>query len=140
MAKKKYVYPFSYLYRSSNNWRKMHKLPMRRGSVSELHKHPKEYKNQCPICKSRKYEYTSESEPGWGTVEQHGSCRHCGYVIEQAYSHPYGDLSTIRKGWKDFGGIYHPKDSRKHKRVYRKLGIKFLNNRRDPYTGGKEFR
>ncbi len=40
----------------------------------------------CPICGSNDYEYISFSEDYFGTVERHGSCERCGYLVEQAYS------------------------------------------------------
>ena len=40
----------------------------------------------CPMCKSKTFDYVSYSEFGWGTVEQHGFCHRCGFVVEQAYS------------------------------------------------------
>ena len=78
----------------------------------------------CPICESMTYEYCSYSEFGWGIVEQHGFCRRCGYVLEQAYSDAYDCFLDITKGFKKRDGVYVPKDVRKHKRIRRKLKIK----------------
>lgn len=79
---------------------------------------------QCPICKSKTFEYISWSEYGWGTVEQHGNCLRCGYVIEQAYSPEYECFADVKKGFKNHRGEYISKDVKKHKRVRRKLNIK----------------
>lgn len=37
--------------------------------------------DKCPICKTKTFEYCSYSEFGWGTVEQHGSCSRCGFIV-----------------------------------------------------------
>ena len=79
---------------------------------------------QCPICHSKAFEYTSYSEYGWGTVEQHGYCDRCGYIVEQAYSPVYEAFYDIKKGFKDCLGNYHPKNIKRHKRIRRKLNIK----------------
>ena len=55
----------------------------------------------CPICKSKTFDYYSYSEWGWGIVEQHGYCDKCGYVIEQAYSHSMEAFLDIKKGLKN---------------------------------------
>ena len=39
---------------------------------------------RCPICGVKAFDYFSMTECGWGTVEQHGECLRCGYIIEQA--------------------------------------------------------
>jgi RNA polymerase subunit RPABC4/transcription elongation factor Spt4 len=44
--------------------------------------------NVCPVCHSSKYKYQYWTEFGWGTVEQHGYCDQCGYIVDQAYSQP----------------------------------------------------
>ena len=79
---------------------------------------------ECPVCKSKTFEYVSYSEYEWGTVEQHGYCDRCGYVIEQAYSPVYDAFIDIKRGYKDYNGNYHPKDVKRHKRIRRKHGIK----------------
>jgi hypothetical protein len=78
----------------------------------------------CPICRSKTFDYTSYSEYGWGTVEQHGYCSRCGYIVEQAYSSVYDAFHDIKRGFKDHRGNYHPKDVKRHKRIRRKQGIK----------------
>ena len=78
---------------------------------------------KCPICGSKTYDYCSYLEFGWGIVEQHGFCRRCGYVLEQAYSDAYDCFLDIKKGFKRPDGVYVPKDVRKHKRIRRKLKI-----------------
>ena len=79
---------------------------------------------ECPICKSKTFEYVSYSEEFYGTVEQHGYCSRCGYRVEQAYSPVYDAFLDIKRGFKDYLGNYHPKDVKRHKRIRRKLGIK----------------
>lgn len=78
----------------------------------------------CPICKSKTFEYCSYSEYGWGIVEQHGNCNRCGYLIEQAYSPSCDCFWDVKKGFKDRFGKYYSKNVKKHKRIRRKLGIK----------------
>ena len=78
----------------------------------------------CPICKSKTFEYSYYSEYGWGIVEQHGNCNRCGYLIEQAYSPTNDCFWYIKKGFKNHFGKYYPKNVKKHKRIRRKLGIK----------------
>ena len=78
----------------------------------------------CPICGSKTFDYISYSEYGWGTVEQHGNCSRCGYIVEQAYSPVYDAFHDIKRGFKDAQGNYHPKDVKRHKRIRRKQGIK----------------
>ena len=80
----------------------------------------------CPICNAKTFDYTSYSEYGWGTVEQHGYCDRCGYIIEQAYSPAYEAFFDIKKGFKDYYGKYHSKNAKRHKRVRRKLDTKGL--------------
>ena len=79
---------------------------------------------KCPICKSKTFEYCSFSEYGFGTVEQHGYCDRCGYIVEQAYSPVYDAFYDIKKGFKDTFGRYHSKNVRRHRRIRRKLNIK----------------
>ena len=78
----------------------------------------------CPICASKTFDYVSYSEECYGTVEQHGYCDRCGYRIEQTYSPVYEAFLDIKKGFKDYYGIYHPKNVKRHKRIRRKLNIK----------------
>ncbi len=78
----------------------------------------------CPICGYKYFEYVSYSECGWGTVERHGHCEQCGYVVEQAYSDVYEAFWDIIKGYKDYKGNYHPKNVKKHRRVRRKLNVR----------------
>lgn len=80
-------------------------------------------KTICPICKSKTFNYVSYSEYGWGTVEQHGHCDRCGYVVEQAYSPVHDAFLDIKRGFKDAYGNYHPKNVKKHRRIRRKRGI-----------------
>lgn len=83
---------------------------------------------RCPICHSSKYKYQYWTEFGWGTVEQHGYCDQCGYIVDQAYSRPIsGHVLPIRKGSKRLDGIYIKKNIRKRKRYKRKFNIKYDN-------------
>ena len=79
---------------------------------------------ECPICKSKTFDYDSWSEYEYGIVEQHGYCHRCGYRVEQAYSPVYDAFIDIKRGFKDYYGKYHPKDVKRHKRIRRKRGIK----------------
>ena len=79
---------------------------------------------KCPICKSKTFEYISYSESGIGTIEQHGHCHRCGYIVEQAYSPVYSAFWDVKKGFKHPEGYYIPKNVKRHKRIRRKLGIK----------------
>ena len=78
----------------------------------------------CPICKSKTFEYISSSEYGIGTVEQHGLCHRCGYIVEQAYSSVYHAFWGVERGFKLLSGEYISKNIKKHKRIRRKHGIK----------------
>lgn len=69
------------------------------------------------------FNYVSYSEYDWGTVEQHGCCDRCGYIVEQAYSPVYEAFWDIKRGFKDAYGNYHPKNVKKHRRIRRKRGI-----------------
>ena len=75
---------------------------------------------ECPICHHNTFNYVSYSEYEWGTVEQHGYCDRCGFMVEQAYSSPFVCFSDRKKGFKDYKGIYHSKNVKKHKRARRK--------------------
>ena len=77
----------------------------------------------CPVCKSKTFEYVSYSE-SIGTVEQHGHCHRCGYIVEQAYSPVYDAFWDVNKGFKLPSGEYVPKNVKRHKRIRRKLNIK----------------
>ena len=79
---------------------------------------------ECPICKSKTFEYVSYSEYGWGIVEQHGHCHRCGYIVEQAYSPVYDAFWDIQRGFKLASGKYVPKNIKKHRRIRRKKNIK----------------
>lgn len=79
---------------------------------------------ECPICGSKTFEYFSCSEYGWGTVEQHGYCHRCGYIVEQAYSPVYEAFWDVKRGFRLPSGEYVPKNVKRHKRIRRKLGIK----------------
>ena len=79
---------------------------------------------ECPICKSKTFEYCSYSEESWGIVEQHGYCSRCGYTVEQAYSPVYEAFWDVKRGFKHQSGHYVPKNVKRHKRIRRKLGIK----------------
>ena len=48
---------------------------------------------ECPVC-GKENKYTSYSEWGFGTVEQHYYCDRCTYFLEQVYSHPVTGIST----------------------------------------------
>lgn len=76
---------------------------------------------ECPICHHNTFDYISYSEYEWGTtVEQHGYCDRCGYMVEQVYSPSFECFSDRKKGFKDCKGIYHAKNVKKHKRIRRK--------------------
>lgn len=78
---------------------------------------------ECPICKSKTFEYFSMSE--WlGTVEQHGYCSRCGYIVEQAYSPVYDAFWDVKRGFKHPSGKYVSKNVKRHKRIRRKKNIK----------------
>ena len=80
---------------------------------------------ECPICKSKTFEYVSYYEDGcWGTVEQHGHCHRCGYIVEQAYSPVYDAFWDIKKGFKHPTQGYIEKNVKRHKRIRRKKNIK----------------
>ena len=79
---------------------------------------------KCPICGSETFEYVSYSEECYGTVEQHGFCHRCGYIVEQTYSPVFEGFWDIKKGFKHPSGKYYPKNVKRHKRIRRKLGIK----------------
>lgn len=78
----------------------------------------------CPICKSKTFNYVSYSEYCIGIVEQYGDCDRCGYVVRQAYSPVYEAFWDVKRGFKHPNGYYVPKNVKKHKRIRRKLGIK----------------
>ncbi len=78
----------------------------------------------CPICKSKTFDYVFYTEECWGIVEQHGYCDRCGYTLEQAYSPVFEAFWDVERGFKHPGGYYVPKNVKKHKRIRRKLGIK----------------
>jgi len=83
----------------------------------------------CPFCGSDQYQYKYWAEEYWGIVEQHGYCDRCGYTIEQAYSAAIdGFMPDIKRGFKDFNGHYHPKNTRKRARIRRKYHIKKPDN------------
>ena len=50
----------------------------------------------CPICKRKTFDYVSFHE-AIGTVEQHGHCDSCGYVVEQCYSDTVDCFFDIKK-------------------------------------------
>ena len=79
---------------------------------------------ECPICKSETFEYISYSEYGIGTVEKHGLCHRCGYIVEQAYSPVFEAFWDVKRGFKHPTLGYIPRDVERHKRIRRKLGIK----------------
>ena len=90
-------------------------------------------KEKCPICGSSEYMYKYWTEFGWGTVEQHGRCKNCGYMIEQAYSEPIvGFERALRRGYQNkWDGKYYPADWRHIRRMRRKFGIKYGKNKDD---------
>lgn len=73
----------------------------------------------CPICGSNDYEYISFSEDCFGTVECHGSCERCGYLVEQVYSPIMEAYRDIKRGIKTRDG-YIEKNAKKHKRIRKK--------------------
>ena len=79
---------------------------------------------KCPVCHKNTFEYCSFSEYGWGIVEQHGYCKRCGYVVEQAYSSVLEGIQDIKRGFKLPNGLYVEKDIKRHKRIRRKLNVK----------------
>lgn len=79
---------------------------------------------KCPICDSISFEYEYWTDGYWGTVEQHGYCYRCGYVIEQAYTPCFEAFWDIKRGFKSPSGKYFPKNIKRHKRIRKKLGIK----------------
>ena len=79
---------------------------------------------KCPICNSKTFEYVSYSEFWIGTVEQHGYCHRCGYVVEQDYSPICKAFWDVKKGFKHPSGEYVSKNVKKHKRIRRKLNNK----------------
>lgn len=82
---------------------------------------------KCPICHANTFEYFSVSEFGFGLVEQHGYCDRCGFTIEQAYSPVYAGFCDVVRGFKKHNGEYVPKNTKRHRRVRRKLGIKNID-------------
>lgn len=81
--------------------------------------------NECPICKSKTFEYVCYRDYGWiDIVEQHGYCDNCGYVIEQAYSPVDEAFWDIKRGFKHPEKGYFKKNVKKHKRIRKKLKIK----------------
>lgn len=74
---------------------------------------------KCPICGSNEYRYDRYVEWGIGTVEQHGSCEKCGYIVEQAYTPVMEAYMDIKRGFKTVNG-YIKKDVRKHRRIRKK--------------------
>lgn len=81
-------------------------------------------KTICPICSSKTFNYVSYSEECYGTVEQHGHCDRCGYIVEQVYSPVYEAFWDVKRGFKLTNGKYIPKNVKRHKRIRRKLNIK----------------
>ena len=79
---------------------------------------------KCPICESKTFEYYSQSEYGWGIVEQHGYCHRCGYVVEQSYSSVYDAFWDVKRGFKLPSGKYVSKNVKRHKKIRRKLNVK----------------
>jgi hypothetical protein len=79
---------------------------------------------ECPICKSKTFEYVSYSEECHGVVEQHGFCHRCGYIVEQGYSPVYEAFWDTKRGFRRPDGRYIPKNVKKHKRIRRKKNIK----------------
>ena len=79
---------------------------------------------ECPICKTKTFEYFSYEEYGWGTVEQHGYCYRCGYTVEQAYSRVMEAFWDVKRGFKHPTLGYIPKNVKRHKRIRKKIGIK----------------
>lgn len=57
--------------------------------------------SECPVCKSKTFEYVCYCDYGWiGIYEEHGYCNNCGYVIEQAYSPVYEAFWDVKRGFK----------------------------------------
>lgn len=82
----------------------------------------------CPICKSDKWKYRCYTEFGWGIVEQHGYCSHCGYTVEQCYSDTIAGFELDQKRGKKYNGKWYGKNVRKRKRLKRKFNIKHTNS------------
>lgn len=82
----------------------------------------------CPICGYKDYKYEAYAEGCYGIVEQHCYCSRCGYTVEQAYSEPICgfNLDTLR-GYRDFSGKYHPKNTKMRARLRKKYNIKHSN-------------
>ena len=78
----------------------------------------------CPICGYKYFEYCSDSMWGWGTVEQHGYCERCGYIVEQAYSPIYEAFWDVIKGYQHPDGHYVSKNIKRHRRIRRKLNVR----------------
>ena len=81
-------------------------------------------KIECPICHAKTFDYVSYSEDPYGTIEQHGHCHRCGYIVEQAYSGVLEAFYDVKIGYKHPTLGYIPRDVERHKRIRRKLGIK----------------
>lgn len=77
----------------------------------------------CPMCGHNTYDYCSYHEGEWGVVEHHGECIRCGYFTEMCYSPVLKGIRDNKKGYRDYQGVYHPKDVKRHKRIRRKAGI-----------------
>ena len=82
---------------------------------------------KCPICNSSQYKYEKWSED-LGTVEQHGYCDTCGYIIEQSYSQVYDGFAITRQKGRKVNGEWYGKNTRKRKRMRRKYHIRHTPN------------
>ena len=82
---------------------------------------------KCPICGSETFEYVNYASEYWGTVEQHGNCSRCGYIVEQAYSPVYEAFWDVKKGFKHPTLGYIEKNVKRHKRIRRKKNIKNID-------------
>ena len=89
-------------------------------------------KPKCPICGSSDYKHEEYHDDIWGAwylVEEHTYCDRCGYRVEMAYSEPMeGFQPDTRRGYRDYLGNYHPKNTRKRARIRRKYHIKKPDN------------
>lgn len=84
---------------------------------------------KCPICERYTLDYREYYDNSI-IVERHGYCDNCGYLIAQCYCEPVECFLDTVKGWKDGYGIYHMKNTRKHKRIRKKSNYRYLRRLR----------
>ncbi len=93
---------------------------------------------KCPVCGNTKGFKCDIYSEEMGMVENHTYCPRCGYVEEMAYSALVkGHESDTKRGhkttkwvWDHIETTYEAKNTRKRKRIRRKLGIKLTNQSR----------